>query len=102
VALVRERTIPTEQPPLVGVVITTFAYRRASRSQRCASPTAVISAFYTGAATFSSKLLQGLVPFEILGIHKRPPFGLVVRVPGYRTEMYCVSCEVRTEFIYVM
>jgi hypothetical protein len=24
---------------------------------------------------------------------------LVVRVPGYRTEMYCVSCEVRTEFI---
>jgi hypothetical protein len=28
--------------------------------------------------------------------------GLVVRVPGYRSEMYCVSCEVRTEFIYVM
>jgi hypothetical protein len=28
--------------------------------------------------------------------------GLVVRVPGYRTEMYRVSCEVRTEFIYVM
>jgi hypothetical protein len=28
--------------------------------------------------------------------------GLVVRVPGYRTEMYCVSSEVRTEFIYVM
>jgi hypothetical protein len=28
--------------------------------------------------------------------------GLVVRVPGYRMEMYCVSCEVRTEFIYVM
>jgi hypothetical protein len=26
----------------------------------------------------------------------------VVRVPGYRTEMYCVSCEVRIEFIYVM
>jgi hypothetical protein len=24
-----------------------------------------------------------------------------VRVPGYRTENYCVSCEVRTEFIYV-
>jgi hypothetical protein len=23
--------------------------------------------------------------------------GLVVRVPGYRTEMYCVSCELRTE-----
>jgi hypothetical protein len=28
--------------------------------------------------------------------------GLVVRVPSYRTEMYCASCEVRTEFIYVM
>jgi hypothetical protein len=23
----------------------------------------------------------------------------VVRVPGYRTGMYCDSCEVRTEFI---
>jgi hypothetical protein len=28
--------------------------------------------------------------------------GLVVRVPGYTTVMYWVSCEVRTEFIYVM
>jgi hypothetical protein len=27
--------------------------------------------------------------------------GLVVRVPGYRAEKYRVSCEVRTEFIYV-
>jgi hypothetical protein len=27
--------------------------------------------------------------------------GLVVRVPGYTTEMYCVSCEVRTEFICI-
>jgi hypothetical protein len=27
--------------------------------------------------------------------------GLVVRVPGYRTEMYWVFCEVRTDFIYV-
>jgi hypothetical protein len=27
--------------------------------------------------------------------------GLVVRVPGYRTEIYCVSCEIRTDFIYV-
>jgi hypothetical protein len=25
-----------------------------------------------------------------------------VRVSGYITEMYCASCEVRTEFIYVM
>jgi hypothetical protein len=28
-----------------------------------------------------------------------PLCGLVVRVLGYRMEMYCVSCEVRTEFI---
>jgi hypothetical protein len=28
--------------------------------------------------------------------------GLVVRVPGYTTEMYCVSYEVRTKFIYIM
>jgi hypothetical protein len=28
--------------------------------------------------------------------------GLVVRVPGYTMEMYCASCEVRTELIYVM
>jgi hypothetical protein len=28
--------------------------------------------------------------------------GLVVRDPGYITEMYCDYCEVRTEFIYVM
>jgi hypothetical protein len=28
--------------------------------------------------------------------------GLEARVPGYTTEMYCVSYEVRTEFIYVM
>jgi hypothetical protein len=26
----------------------------------------------------------------------------VFRHPGYTTEMYCVSCEVPTEFIYVM
>jgi hypothetical protein len=28
-------------------------------------------------------------------------FALVDRVPGYTMEMYCVSCEVRTGFIYV-
>jgi hypothetical protein len=27
--------------------------------------------------------------------------GLAVRVPGYRKEMYCVSCELRTEYIYI-
>jgi hypothetical protein len=28
--------------------------------------------------------------------------GPVVRVPGCRTDMYCVSCEVRTDFMYVI
>jgi hypothetical protein len=35
-------------------------------------------------------------------IHMDRLCGLVVRVPGYTTEMYCASCEVRTEFIYIM
>jgi hypothetical protein len=41
---------------------------------------------------------------EILSLLAGPDclYVLVVRVPGYRTEMYCASCEVRTEFIYVM
>jgi hypothetical protein len=40
---------------------------------------------------------------EVLNSHPMDRLcGLVVRVPGYTTEMYCVSCEVRTEFIYVM
>jgi hypothetical protein len=28
--------------------------------------------------------------------------GLMVRIPGYTTEMYSASCEERTEFINVM
>jgi hypothetical protein len=31
-----------------------------------------------------------------------PSCVLVVRVPGFRMEMYCLFCEVRTEFICVM
>ena len=38
VALVRERTIPTERPPLVGEVVPTFAGRGVSRGQRNESP----------------------------------------------------------------
>jgi hypothetical protein len=32
----------------------------------------------------------------------RPPLWAVAKVTGYITESYCVSCEVRTEFIYLM
>jgi hypothetical protein len=48
VALVRERTIPTERPPLVGEVSPTFADREVSHGQCDGSPTAVISIFQTG------------------------------------------------------
>jgi hypothetical protein len=40
--------------------------------------------------------------FTVISIILDRLCGLVVRVPGYRTEIYCVSCEVRIEFIYVM
>jgi hypothetical protein len=29
-------------------------------------------------------------------------YGVVVRVPSYTTEMYCASCEARSDFIYDM
>jgi hypothetical protein len=32
----------------------------------------------------------------------RPPLWSSGQSSGHTTEMYCVSCEVRTEFIYVM
>jgi hypothetical protein len=43
-------------------------------------------------------ILSQLNPVHITVYTRRS----VVRVPGYRTEIYCASCEVRTEFIYVM
>jgi hypothetical protein len=43
-----------------------------------------------------------LVQKELLRVSIDRLCDLVVRVPGYTTEMYCASCEVRTEFIYVM
>jgi hypothetical protein len=43
VALVREQTIPTERPPLVGEVSDNFADRGVSHGQCGGSPTAVIS-----------------------------------------------------------
>jgi len=53
VALVCERTIPTESPPPVGEVgANFFADRGVSRGQRNGSPRPLISVFWTGAATF--------------------------------------------------
>jgi hypothetical protein len=45
VASVRERTIPTERPPLVGDVSANFCEKMLPRDQRDGSPTAVISVF---------------------------------------------------------
>ena len=45
VALVRERTIPTERPPPVGEVSATFAGRGVSRGQRNGSPRPLNSVF---------------------------------------------------------
>jgi hypothetical protein len=47
------------------------------------------------------KLMLSFFPFLFSPFFDRL-CGLVVRVHGYIKEMYCVSCEVRTEFIYVM
>jgi hypothetical protein len=53
-ALVRQRTVPTERPPLVGEVSGNFSWERVSRGQRNESPRPLISVFQTGAATFLS------------------------------------------------
>jgi hypothetical protein len=48
------------------------------------------------------QILELLQPRCHLAAFSERLCGLVVRVPGYITEMYCDSCEVRTEFMYVM
>jgi hypothetical protein len=53
--VVRKRTIPTEQPPLVSEVSANFCESRVLRGQRNGSPRPLISVFKTGAATFSFK-----------------------------------------------
>jgi hypothetical protein len=52
VASVRQRSIPTDRPPLVGEVSASFSGERVSRGQRNESPRPLISVLYTGGATF--------------------------------------------------
>jgi hypothetical protein len=89
VAWARERTIPTERPPLVGEV-------------------AMLSPHYVRLLWIETLLnyvhnnktvliIQISISWNVIGRFRL--CGLVVRVPGYTTEMYCDSCEVRTEFI---
>jgi hypothetical protein len=51
VALVRERTIPTERQPLVDEVITNFSGWSGDTWSARGIPTTVFSVFQTGAAT---------------------------------------------------
>jgi hypothetical protein len=44
---------------------------------------------------------EGPYIFYIYVVNADRLSGIVVRVPGYRTDMYCVSCEVRSEYIYI-
>jgi hypothetical protein len=46
-----------------------------------------------------TKLLSNIIRRIYVTITVDRLCGLVVRVPGYRTQMYCASCEVRIEFI---
>ena len=55
VALVRERTIPTERPPPVGEVSANFLRIEGCHVVSATDPHGrLISVFYTGAATFCS------------------------------------------------
>jgi hypothetical protein len=69
-----------ENTPLSAKVGTNFADKRRSLGQ------------YSSFTDSGHCVCVSVIPYARL-------CGLVVRVPGYRTEMYCVSCEVRTEFI---
>jgi hypothetical protein len=78
-----------DQTEQVTVAVTLYACVRAPLGSNSArTPTALKEVY--------------LSPFrKILGIEDRLCV-LVVRVLGYTTEMYCDSCEVQTEFIYIM
>ena len=54
VALVRERTIPTERPPPVGEVSANFLRIEGCHVVSATDPRPLISVFWTGAATFYS------------------------------------------------
>jgi hypothetical protein len=53
--LVRERTIPTDRPPLVDEMLSTFVDRGVSRGQRGGSPTVVNVSFLDRSRYFSFK-----------------------------------------------
>jgi hypothetical protein len=70
---VRERTIPTERPPLIGEVIANFLRIEGATWSTWRIPTAVFSVFQTGAATFLSGS-SSVVPTRLSGPRSRPTF----------------------------
>jgi hypothetical protein len=70
-ALVRQRTIPTERPPLVGEVSANFSGQRVSRDQRNETPRPLISVFWTGAAIFLSSS-PSIILTRLSGPRPRP------------------------------
>jgi hypothetical protein len=68
---VRERTISSERPPLVGEVIANFLRIEGATWPAWRIPTAVLSVFYTGATTFLSSS-SSVVLTRLSGLRSRP------------------------------
>jgi hypothetical protein len=81
---VRERTIPTERPPLVGNVIANFLRIEGATWSAWRIPTAVFSVFYTGAATFLSSS-SSVVLTRLSGPRSRPTTFFLSGSDGNRT-----------------
>jgi hypothetical protein len=79
-AMVRERTIPTERPPLVGEVIANFLRVEGATWSAWRIPTAAFSVFETGAATFLSSSSSVLLT-RLSGPRSRPTTFFLL-VPG--------------------
>jgi hypothetical protein len=71
--LVRERTIPTERPPLVNdILVPTFVDRGVSRGQRGGCPTAVNLSFLDRSLYFFFQVAPHLFSQGLSGPRSRP------------------------------
>ena len=73
VALVRERTIPTERPPPVGEGSANFSRQRGVTWSAQRLPRPLISVFQTGAATFFYPSSSSIDLTRLSGPRSRPP-----------------------------
>jgi hypothetical protein len=74
---VRERTMPTERPPLVGEAIANFLRIEGATWSAWRIPSTVFSVIYTGAATFLSSS-SSVVLTRLSGPRSRPTSFLVL------------------------